>query len=163
MQKQEPIRKNFTSKDESLVGKLNVMSEFMNQIPEKPKVLKQLRKYSGTLMQDQSEETKMLVTEITKVLFLNNQDPKKVFKEYSSTTFLSGPITSTYNRRLWEMSSIMSPMLFLISTMKKKQEELLDSFIDYIIISFSIYYYFILKFAYIFWNILLNFEKLRKI
>jgi hypothetical protein len=61
------------------------------------------------------------------------------------------------------MSSIMSPMLFLISTMKKKQEELLDSFIDYIIISFSIYYYFILKFAYIFWNILLNFEKLRKI
>jgi hypothetical protein len=100
MQKQEPIRKNFTSKDESLVGKLNVMSEFMNQIPEKPKVLKQLRKYSGTLMQDQSEETKMLVTEITKVLFLNNQDPKKVFKEYSSTTFLSGPITSTYNRRL---------------------------------------------------------------
>jgi hypothetical protein len=57
----------------------------------------------------------------------------------------------------------MSPMLFLISTMKKKQAELLDSFIDYIIISFCIYYYFILKFANIFWNILLNFEKLRKI
>ena len=30
MENNEPIRKSFTDKDEELVGKLNVMSEFMN-------------------------------------------------------------------------------------------------------------------------------------
>ena len=30
MENNEPIRKSYTDKDEYLVGKLNIMSEFMN-------------------------------------------------------------------------------------------------------------------------------------
>ena len=37
MENAEPLRNEYQYKDQNLVGKLNVLSGFMNQIPEKPK------------------------------------------------------------------------------------------------------------------------------
>jgi hypothetical protein len=40
MENAEPLRNEYKFKDENLVGKLNILSDFMNQIPEKKKPTK---------------------------------------------------------------------------------------------------------------------------
>lgn len=78
------------NKDEKYVNRLKVMSNLMNQIPEKKEdeLPDNSQMVQGPLGQIESPEDKcILLAELPKVLFLNNKDPKKYNLEYWSVHF----------------------------------------------------------------------------
>lgn len=71
-----PDREN---KNQSLVDKVNILAGVMNQLPDKHTERKRIPQAKKVNI-DGPEEQRILVDEMTKVLFLNNKDPKKVNK-----------------------------------------------------------------------------------
>ena len=78
MENSEPVRNQFQEKDLNLVGKLNVISELMSKIPEPTERKKVnpcnqvLKKLHGSVMRDHPEEKRILPSELSKLLYLNN-------------------------------------------------------------------------------------------
>eukprot|EP01017_Pseudomicrothorax_dubius_P038457 TRINITY_DN5761_c0_g2_i2.p1 TRINITY_DN5761_c0_g2~~TRINITY_DN5761_c0_g2_i2.p1 ORF type:complete len:576 (-),score=198.02 TRINITY_DN5761_c0_g2_i2:117-1844(-) len=67
-----------TKKDNELLKKLNVLSSAMNTIPEKKRERRpSIPQFQGNIAKETPEEQRILVDELPKVLYLNNQDPQK--------------------------------------------------------------------------------------
>lgn len=63
-------------KDQSLVNKLNILANAMNQIPDKPHLTQKAGMFRGPIGQiEQSEEQRITLSELPKILFLNNSNP----------------------------------------------------------------------------------------
>mmetsp|Transcript_28401 Transcript_28401/g.32841 ORF Transcript_28401/g.32841 Transcript_28401/m.32841 type:complete len:593 (+) Transcript_28401:24-1802(+) len=77
----EPLRrKDPNKKDDNLLKKLSVLTGAMNQIPETKRRVrtKDLDKFQSPVGRlEKPEESRILLDELTKVLYLNNSDPKK--------------------------------------------------------------------------------------
>ncbi|KRX09563.1 hypothetical protein PPERSA_12306 [Pseudocohnilembus persalinus] len=84
----EPIRgRDRVNKDQGLVSKLNILAQAMNDIPEEKRAerIQMFRGPIGNL--EAPQEQKILLSEMTKVLYLNNRDPKKYDLQYWAQHF----------------------------------------------------------------------------
>ncbi|EAS02419.1 hypothetical protein TTHERM_00727790 (macronuclear) [Tetrahymena thermophila SB210] len=84
----EPVRaRDPKEKNVNLIQKLNILSEVMNQLPEREE-RKLIPQFVGQVTySDHPEEKRILLTEMTKILFLNNQNPKKYNVEFWANHF----------------------------------------------------------------------------
>lgn len=114
------------NKNQSLVEKVNVLAGVMNQIPDQKPERKKIPS-KKKLNTGGPEEQRILIEELTKVLFLNNKDPKKViflsisFIYYSSIICNFGQPILILSLKNSEIFSILSHLLSQILLMKKKQ------------------------------------------